>query len=96
MMRRPARLHRHQSRGQFLEEGQHLGARQPAAQCHPFARVHAMKLKETLGRVHANARNLSTDGSFLMKSSTNLIMAHHAAQGPTPTIQLEQPQKLDQ
>ena len=36
----------------------------------------------------------STDGSFLMKSSTNLIMAHHAAQGPTPTIQLEQPQKL--
>ena len=58
MMRRPARFHRHHRRRQPLEEGQRLGARQLAPQRHLFVRIDAMKLKETLGRVHANARNL--------------------------------------
>jgi hypothetical protein len=77
MMPRPARLDRRQP----FEEGQHLGARQLAAQRHLFARIDAMKLKQTLRRVHANARNLSADGSSLMKSSTNLIMAHRCRSG---------------
>jgi hypothetical protein len=58
MMRRPARLHRHHRRRQPLEEGQRLGARQLAAQRRLFARIDAMKLKETLRRIHPNARNL--------------------------------------
>ena len=59
-----------------------------AARRRLFARVDAMKLKETLGRVHANARNLSTGGSSQMKSLVSLIMAHGCRSGPsTPKIQ---------
>ena len=68
-------------RRQPLKEGRRLGARRLAAQRHLFARVDAMKLKETLGRVHANARSLFTGGSSPMKSLVSLIMAHGCRSG---------------
>jgi hypothetical protein len=58
MMRPPARLNRHQGRRQLLEEGQNLGAPQLAAQRRPIFRIDAVQLKETLRRIHPNARNL--------------------------------------
>ncbi len=80
MLRRPASLHPQASiattSADSFSERRRLGPRQPAAQPHLFARVDAMKLKETLGRVRANARSLFTGGPSLMKSLTSLITAH--------------------
>jgi hypothetical protein len=58
VMRRPACLHRHQGRRQLLEERQHLSARELPAQRGSIFRIDPVQLKETLRRIHPDARNL--------------------------------------
>jgi hypothetical protein len=79
VMRRPACLHRHQGRRQLLEERQHLSARQLPAQRGSTFRIDPVQLKETLRRIHPNARNL-VHGRLLFDEVFD--KPHHGTQMP--------------
>jgi hypothetical protein len=78
-MRRPACLHRHQGRRQLLEERQQLSARQLPAQRGSTFRIDPVQLKETLRRIHPNARNL-VRGRLLFDEVFD--KPHHGTQVP--------------
>ena len=86
VMRRATGLHANPRRRQRLEELEHLAAPQLLAQHRPLGRIHAVQLKNTLGRVYPNANNLAHGRLPRLRSPTDLILAQRCRRGPsTPT-----------
>src|SRR5262245_5955785 len=94
MMRCPAGLDPDLRRRKPGEEIPHLPPPQPLAQHRRVRRIHAMQLKNTLGRVHTKADKLIHGRLPCLRSATTSFW-HSDAVGGRPPQQLSQHERVE-